>query len=116
MPLAVTPAFQLPFFICMKESYTALSTRLTIEVSTEPGYRLFWLESTPMDSLPFSLAVCSTPRPEPPATANTTSTPRSNWERASSPPLAGLFHESEVVPTMLELTSTLGLTDLAPWA
>ena len=35
-------------------------------------------ESTPIASLPFSLAICSAPMPEPPATANTTSEPRSN--------------------------------------
>ena len=34
----------------------AISTRLSMDVSTEPGARPFWFESTPMASLPASAA------------------------------------------------------------
>ena len=40
---------------------------LVMEVSTEPGIRPFWLESTPMASLPASAAAWIIPRPMRPA-------------------------------------------------
>ena len=41
----------------------ATSTRFSIEVSTDPGARPFWFESTPMASLPASAAAWITPMP-----------------------------------------------------
>ena len=101
----MTPGLVEPFATL----YTATSTRLSIEVSIVPGCRWFWLLSTPMASLPLSLAAWYTPMPVPPAAAKTTSAPLANCALASSPPRAGSFQAAPVVPVMLANTSALGL-------
>jgi hypothetical protein len=58
-----------PSFAVLKVSKIAMSTRLIMDVRIVPGWRWFWFESTPMASLPLSLAAWSTPRPVAPAAA-----------------------------------------------
>jgi hypothetical protein len=62
----------------------------------------------PMASLRASLAACNAPNPVMPAAAKITSTPRSNWLRASSAPRAGSTKAAGVVPVTLSMIAIPG--------
>lgn len=87
-----------------------------VNVFNHRGQHRAWeqvvLLSTPIAYF-FESLVWYTPLPAAPAAAKITSTPRSNCERANSPPLVGLFHASPVVPTMFSMNLTFGLAHCA---
>src|SRR5262249_9434602 len=113
-PKSRTPLFHSPALSPLIVSNTAVSTRLTIRVSTRPGASSYWSESTPIASFFSSRAASNTPRPVEPEAWKTMSAPAWYSASPSSLPFVGSLNAAPVVPAYFTSTSAFGLTAFAP--